>query len=140
MSYKVEQFSSEIRGDIAAAHNRLQFVEAQLAHVEQESRDDIRAKLIRARADLQDQARKAEEERRRVRAYHEERFSEKQQEVDDWRSRRQVRKLEERAEHREACAAACVAFALAVIDEAHVAILEAIESRVDAEEAKAALA
>lgn len=140
MGVKGEEFSMEIRGDVAAAYNRLRFVGVQLDNAGRESREVIRAKLLKAKADLEEQARKAEEERRRVRAYHEERFSEKQQEVDSWRRAREVRKLEERAEHREACAAACVAFALAVIDEAHVAILEALEARLDAEEAWTALA
>jgi len=56
----------------------------------------------------------------------------------DWKQKRELHRLDKRAERRENYAADAIFIAAAAIDEANVAFLEALEARLDAEEAHGA--
>jgi tellurite resistance protein len=56
--------------------------------------------------------------------------------IDDWQANREARKLAHRADRAEEYAAATIRVALAGLDEAEQAVLEAVGARLDAEEAE----
>jgi hypothetical protein len=70
----------------------------------------------------------------------EERAKEKKEEVDseiaEWKTNREIHKLEKRADKAEDNAVAAIEFSASSVAEAELATLEAIEARLDAEAAK----
>ena len=56
--------------------------------------------------------------------------------VEEWKARREVKQLEYRADRAENYAATSIAVAMAAIEEAREATLEALSTRLDAEVAK----
>jgi hypothetical protein len=56
--------------------------------------------------------------------------------VNAWKAKRETRQLKARADRAEAHAADAVDFALATIDEAEEAILDAVVARIDADKAE----
>ena len=138
MGAKIDEFCDDLRSDLTAADNRLQDLKGQLETANQETREAIQAKLDKAKANLEAQKRKAEERRHDVKSYLEEKVAEAQHDIDDWKKRREIKKLEKRAQRREEYAADTILFAMAAIDEANVAVLEALDARLDVEDAEAA--
>lgn len=140
MSEKIDQFCNELRDDLTAAENRLQYLKVQVESANQETRKAIQSKLDQAKADLEEQKRKTDDRRHQVKSYLEEKVAEAQHDIDDWKTKREIKKLETRAQRRENYAADTVFFAMAAIDEANVAILEALDARLDVEDAETASA
>ena len=62
-------------------------------------------------------------------------WAEVEEQVTEWKAKRQTDKLEKRAERAEEYAETCVAVALASAAEAEEAILEALAARMDADNA-----
>ena len=56
--------------------------------------------------------------------------------IDDWKAKREAKKLAHRADRAEEYAAATIRVALASLDEAEQAVLEAVGARLDADEAE----
>jgi hypothetical protein len=138
MGEKIDQFCNELREELTAADNRLQYLKVQVENANRETRNAIQAKLDQAKADLEEQQRKAEDRRHEVRRYFEEKVAEAEHDIG--KKRREVKELEKHAQRRERYAADTVLFAMASIDEATVAILEALAARLDVEDAEAASA
>ena len=140
MGQKIDEFCNDLRSDLTEADNRLQGLKGQIEKANEETRDAIEAKLQQAKSDLEAQKRKAEDRQHDVKSYLEEKRAEAKHDIDDWKKKRELKKLEKRAERRERYAADTILFAMAAIDEANVAVLEALESRLDADDAEAATA
>jgi hypothetical protein len=66
----------------------------------------------------------------------EEKQTEIQAKVEEWKTKREVGELNRRAERAERYAASSVLVSMAAVDEAEEAILEAITARLDADKAK----
>lgn len=140
MGEKINEFCNELRDDLTAADNRLQDLKGQVENANQETREAIQAKLDQAKADLDEHKRKAEDRQQRIKSYLDEKVAETQHDIDDWKTKRQIKKLERRADRRESYAADTVIIAMAAIDEANFAVLEALDARLDAEDAQGASA
>lgn len=138
MGEKIDEFCSDLRDDLTAAENRLQYLKVQVDNAGQETREAIQTKLDQAKSDLEEQKHKADERQHRVKSYLEDKVAEAQHDISDWKAKHELKKLEKRAERREYYAADTVLIAMAAIDEANVAILEALEARLDADDAEAA--
>ncbi len=137
MGQKIDQFCTDLNKDLTQADNRLQHLKAQLETANQESRDAIQAKLDEAKSSLEHQKQNAKDREHQIKSYLEEKKAEAQHDIADWKKRREIKKLEKRAERREEYAGNTVLIAMAAIDEAHVALLEALDARLDADEAEA---
>ncbi len=140
MGEKIDEFSKKLRDDLTAADNRLQDLKGQVENANQETREAIQAKLDQAKANLDEQKRKAEDRQQRIKSYLDDKVTETQHDINDWKTKREIKKLERRAERREGYAADTVLIAMAAIDEANFAVLEALEARFDAEDAQGASA
>lgn len=138
MGEKIDEFCSDLRDDLTAAENRLQYLKVQVDNAGQETREAIQTKLDQAKSDLEEQKHKADERQHRIKSYLEDKVAEAEHDINDWKAKRELKKLEKRAERREYYAADTVLIAMAAIDEANVAILEALEARLDADDAEAA--
>lgn len=60
--------------------------------------------------------------------------SELHSQIDEWKAKREVEKLVSRADRAENYAASAIVFAAAAVQEAQIAVLEAIEARIAADE------
>jgi predicted nucleic acid-binding Zn-ribbon protein len=138
MGEKIDKFTNDLREQLTTADNRLNDLKNQVESAGEESRDAIQAKIDQAKSALEEQKSKAEEGRQRVKSYLEADLAETNQDVHDWKQKRELHKLDKRAERRENYAADAIFIAAAAIDEANVAFLEALEARLDAEEAHGA--
>jgi hypothetical protein len=84
------------------------------------------------KASLSDKKNEFDEYRARLKVQFEERESEVKLTVDEWKSSRQVKKLEHRADKAEEYATTSTFLAMAMMEEAEKATLEAISARLDA--------
>jgi chromosome segregation ATPase len=140
MGEKINEFCNELRDDLTAADNRLQDLKDQVENANRETREAIQAKLDQAKANLDEQKRKGEDRQQRIKSYLDDKVTETQHDINDWKTKREITKLERRAERRESYAADTVLIAMAAIDEANLAVLEALDARFDAEDAQGASA
>ena len=62
-----------------------------------------------------------------------ERVEAKETEIEEWKAKREHEKLVARADRAEDYAATAIIIALAAVEEAEIAILEAVAARIDAE-------
>jgi chromosome segregation ATPase len=140
MGEKIDEFCNDLRDDLTAADKRLQDLKGQVENANQETREAVQAKLDQAKANLDQQKSKAEDRQQRIKSYLDEKVTETQHDINDWKTKREIKKLERRAERREGYAADTVIIAMAAIDEANLAVLEALDARFDAEDAQGASA
>jgi len=140
MGEKIDEFCNELRDDLTAADSRLQGLKGQVENANRETREAIQAKLDQAKADLDEHKRKAEDRQQRIKSYLDDKVAETQHDINDWKTKREIKKLERRAERRESYASDTVLIAMVAIDEANFAVLEALEARLDAEDAQGASA
>jgi hypothetical protein len=137
MGERIDQFTNDLRDKLNAADNRLDHLKAQLENAGQETQDAIESKLNQAKADIEEQKTKVKDGQQRAKDFLAADLAETKQDIHSWKQNREIKKLEKRAERRENYAADTVLFAMAAIDEANVAILEALEARLDADDALA---
>jgi DNA anti-recombination protein RmuC len=136
MSEKVDQFCDTLRDRLNALDGRLQSVKANLQVLAEEAEAGLRAKLDEARTKLQAQKERIQETRANLKARAQQMVAETREAVSKWKAKGETRRLIARADLAEAYAADAIAHALASIDEAEEAILEALVARIDADAAQ----
>ncbi len=134
MSEKIDQFCESLRQQLTAIETKLNHTKADLETVPQETQHLIQSKLEEAKVQLAQNKRKAEDAKANVQQWLEAKKSELQSQVDEWKAQREVDKLVSRADRTEEYAASAIVFAAAALQEAQIAVLEAIEARVAADE------
>ncbi len=135
MSEKVDQFCDDLRDRLNAIDGRLQSVKAVLQGLAEGAEAALRAKLEEARTRLRAQKQQIEETRANLKARAQQMIAETRAAVSKWKAKGEKRRLLARADLAEAYAADAVSHALASIDEAEAAILDALVARKDADAA-----
>ena len=74
----------------------------------------------------------------KAKSWIETKVAETEAEIEDWKTKREIHKLDKRADYSEDYAAAAIILAAAAVDEAEMAILDAVVARMLAEETAAA--
>ena len=136
MNAKVDQFCDNLRDRLNFMEGRLQSVTTNLKGLPEQAEKAVRAKLDQARTKLRAHKEGAEQTLANLKARAQQKVAETKEAVSEWKAKRETRKLQARAERAEAYAADAVAYALATLDEAEEAILDAVVARMDADEAK----
>jgi hypothetical protein len=98
----------------------------------------IETQLDKIKTDFEARTREAESARAEVQAYVDEKKGETEAKIKEWKTNRELGKLEKRADNAEEYAAYCILVAMAAVDEAEVAILEAVVARRESDEAQLA--
>ncbi len=136
MSEKIDQFCENLRVQLTNVESHLTKVGESIKAAPQEAQATIRAKIDAAKAQHEQNMQKIADSRATL----EERVQEKKAEIDtqiqEWKTNREISKLEHRADKAESYAVAAIEFAAAATAEADLATLEAIAARLEAEEAK----
>jgi len=132
MSAAVDQFCDRLRDRLNAIEVHIRTVKATVQSRSEDAEKALRGKLDEARAKLQAQKERVEKTQANLKAMAQLKFAETLEAVGAWKAKHETRKLQARAERAEAYAADAVAYALATIDEAEEAILDAVVARMDA--------
>jgi hypothetical protein len=93
----------------------------------------LRVKLDEARTKLQAQKDRVQKARADFEGWAELKRTETKEAINEWKAKREARKLNARAERTEAYAEDAVVLAMASVDEAEAAVLEAVAARLDAD-------
>lgn len=129
MSQKIENLRTNLQGKLNAIASQLNTVKTHLEAAPKEAENAIHSKLDTAKTKLE--AKKQEIANAKTKLG--ERVEAKKTEIEDWKAKREHKKLAARADRAEDYAAAAIVVALAAVEEAEVAILEAVAARMDAE-------
>jgi tetrahydromethanopterin S-methyltransferase subunit G len=136
MSATVDQFCDKLRDRLNAIEEGLESVKANMQTHSEAAEEAVRAKLNEAHTRLEAEREHVERTKASLRALALQKINESKEAVNEWKAKREVRKLQVRADKAETYAADAVAYALATIDEAEEAVLGAAVARMDAEAAK----
>jgi chromosome segregation ATPase len=137
MSEKIDQFCEGLRNQLTKVETSLNKVGESIKAAPQQASDAVKSSLAAAKAKHEANMQSLHEAKAKM----EERLHEKKEEVDsqiaEWKTNREIHKLEKRADNAEDYAMATIDFAGAAVVEADLATLEAIEARMDAEDVHA---
>jgi hypothetical protein len=136
MSEKVDQFCDKLRERLNALDGRLQAVKTSVQDLPAKAEKSVREKLDQARTKIQAQKERVEKARVDFKTRAEQKLAEGKEAINEWKAKREVRKLNTRAERAEAYAEAAIVLALASIDEAEEAVLDAVAARMDSDTAQ----
>jgi hypothetical protein len=136
MSAKVDEFIDGLRDRLDTVEGRLQSVKSSIETLPEEAEKALRDKLARAQTKHQAQKERVKQTRANLEARAQQKVAETKEAVSEWKAKREIRKLNARADRAEVYAADAIDFALASIDEAEEAILEAVVARIDADAAQ----
>jgi len=136
MSATVDQFCDKLRDRLNAIERRLQTVKADIQSHSEDATNAVRGKLEEAKTKLHAEKERVEKIRANLKARADQKIAETKEAVNQWVKKREIHKLQARAERAEAYAADAIAYAMVTIDEAEEAILDAVVSRMDADTVK----
>jgi len=95
----------------------------------------LQQKLAEARTKVEAHKQRVEKARADLKVWADQKAAETKEAISEWKAKHEARKLNARSERAEAYAEAAVVLALASIDEAEEAILDAAAARMDADKA-----
>ena len=136
MSEKIDQFCNSLREQLTKVESQLNQVGESIRAAPQEAEAAIHSKLKAAQAVHEGNKQKVTEAKTKIADYVEAKKKEVESEVQQWKTNREIKKLDHRADKAESYAVAAIDYAAAAVAEADLATLEAIVARVEAEEAK----
>ena len=137
MSEKIDQFCENLRVKLTNVESHLANVAESIKSAPQEAQAAIQAKIDGAKAQHEQNMQKLSDAKARLEERAQEKKSEVEAQIQEWKTNREISKLESRADRAEIYAVAAIDFAAAATAEADLATLEAIVARMEAEEAKA---
>ena len=129
MSQKIDNLRTSLQTKLNAISDQLNTVKTNLENYSNEVESSIHTKLDAAKAQLE--AKKQEIINAKTKLA--ERVEAKEAEIEEWKAKREHEKLVARADRAEDYAATAIIIALAAVEEAEIAILEAVAARIDAE-------
>jgi hypothetical protein len=140
MSERVDKFCDGLRDWLNAVETRVQSVKANIQALPGKAEKAVQGTIDEARAKVHAQKERVEKTQASLKTWAEQKMAETREAVAEWKAKwkakREAKKLSARAERAEAYASDTVALALASIDEAEAAILDAVVARMDADAAK----
>jgi len=135
MSEKIDQFTDDLHVRLTEVDDRIKSFRASVDSAKAKGKADLQAKRDKARADFESRKREAEQAQARVKTMIEEKRAETAADVEAWKQGREVNKLERRAQRAEDYAATQAWFALVAVEDAEYAMLDAVVTRIEADEA-----
>lgn len=134
MSERVDKFCNDLRDRLNAVEDHMAKIQQRVDTAKKESRAAIKAKADEVKAKMDAQRQQAEEAKAKIKSRIEEKKTETDAKIEEWKAKRDLHKLEKRADRAEDYAAACIMIASDYAWEAELATLEAIDARLLAEE------
>jgi hypothetical protein len=136
MSERVDKFCLGLWDRLTAIEARVESVKADIQALPGKAQKAVQDKVNEARTKIQAQKARVEKVRADLKAWAEQKKAETEAMVREWKVKREAHKLNARADRAEAYAEAAAVVALACIDEAEEAMLQAALARMDADAAQ----
>jgi hypothetical protein len=138
MSQKIDEFCEDLRNKLNAADQRLKDLKASATNASQRAKDEAKAQLNRLENDAKEQRAQIQAAEAKVKQWAQEKKTNTDEKIAQWKSERQTKKLNDRADGAEIYADAAIEIAVAAVGDAERAVVEAIVARLDASQAPAA--
>ena len=135
MNIKFDELGKKLHAKLDGSIDQLKGIKAHLANVEKETELTIQTKLKVAKETLETKKQEAMDVKAKLSELVEEKKTETEAAVAEWKVNRDRNKLEKRAERAEKYADFCIKSMLYYSGETEVAILEAASARKDADDA-----
>lgn len=132
-----ESSKQKLSKEIDAAKGKLEALKRDIAEMHEEDKATLRARQAEIRARLDEQKANAQDLHAKITNWKNEKKQQTAESIASWKQRREVDKLQNRAERAEGYAIDMVTVAAADFDEAEEAVYDAIVARAEAEEAAA---
>jgi SMC interacting uncharacterized protein involved in chromosome segregation len=132
MSTMIDNFTKQLHDNLEAVEDRAKSLKKSLKSAPEKTQAEIQSKLDKVKANLDAKKQEFSQYRAKLKTQFEEKEAEVESNVEEWKASREVKKLEHRADGAENYAATATFVALATLEEAEKATLEAIAARLDA--------
>lgn len=133
MSEKIDNFTNTLRDQLNAMDDRLTSIKSTIESASQETEATVESKLNEVKAKLKTKQNEFATYRTKLANLVTEKESEVMSKVEGWKTKRETEHLNRRAVRAEDHAASGIVVAMAAMDEAEEAVLEAIAARLDAD-------
>ena len=134
MDIDLDKFGKTLHSKLDSGIDRLKSAKSYLEGLHKETEAAIQKKLAAAKTALEEKKQEAAAAKEKLEEFVEDKKAETQAAVSEWKINRDRKKLAKRAERAQKRADARIALALCSVEEAEVAILEAVAARKDAED------
>ena len=135
MADKPEDLKRQISEQIAAARQKLDMLQREIKDMHEEDMAAFRERQSEARARLDEQKSRAQQLQDRITNWKNEKQAHTIEAIASWQERRELEKLQKRADRARDYALDMVAAAASDFEEAEQAVFEAISARLEAEQA-----
>jgi len=135
MSDTQESSKQKLSQEIDAAKGKLEALKRDVARMHEEDKAAVRERQTEIRAHLDQQNARAQELQAKIKKWKNEKKQHTTEAIATWKQRRDLAKLQKRAERAEDYAIDMVTVAAADFEEAEAAVYDAIAARFEAEEA-----
>ncbi len=135
MNIDFDQLGKKLHAKLDSGIDQLKTAKSHLADLQKETADAIQAKLNAAKQALENKEHEAAAAKSKMEEFLGNKTAQTQAVVAEWKTSKNHKKLEKRADRAEIYAESCVEMALYYADTAQVAILEAVAARKDANDA-----
>src|SRR5271165_3304668 len=129
---KIDRFSENLKIKLEEANRRLDALKAKVAAKEDHAEEEVRARLEQLKGRIEEGRTKLQAAQAELKQWAEAQKEAAAAQIDEWKAKHEERILENRAERAERYASASIEVALASIDDAERAALEAWLARQDA--------
>ena len=136
MSATVDKFCDDLRDRFNGVEKRLQTAKKNVQSLADEGEKALRQKCDELHRKAQAEKDRIERLQGSLKSKAQQKVAETKEIVSEWKAKNETRQLNARADRAEAYAADAIEFAVAAIGEAEEAILDAVVSRMDADEGK----
>ena len=132
MSTAIDNFTQQLHDNLEAIEKRTNQFRESIQAVPKKTQVEIQAKPDEAKAALDSKKHEFDEYRAKLQTQFDEKEADVLSTVEQWKSSREVKKLSYRADKAESYATTSIFLAMAMMQEAEKATLEAIAARLDA--------
>ncbi len=133
MSTTIDKFTKQLHRNLEIVEESVKSLRDNIQTVPKQTQVEIQSKLDQAKANLSAKKQEFEGYRAKLQIQFEEKESELNSNVEEWKSWQEINQLELHADKAEDYAVRATYLAFATMEEAEKAILEAIIARLDAE-------
>lgn len=133
MGTAIDNFTNQIHDKLQGLEDRAKSLRKNILSMPRETQSEIQSKLDKAKMNLDAKKQEFDEYLAKLKAQFEEKESEVKSQVEEWKISREVKQLERRADQAEGYASTAIFLAMATMEEAEKATLEAIIARRDVE-------
>lgn len=135
MSERVDKFCHSLQTNLNDLEAHMASLKTKVQSAPKQAEEAVHKQLDQLKQKVDSQKEAVAKAKTSVQNWIDEKKAEARSTIDDWKAKREVKKLANRADRAEEYAAAAIRVALADMDEAEHAVLEAVGARLDAEAA-----